>query len=246
MHGVFGVIVCFLIPINQWLMIITVKEISKNFIAVRSGTVIPSPASLPGLPTCVSLISDSLPVYTGQRGLEPEWLCMDKISYLWEGGRGVWGGVDLLEVWSTWKYLYFLHLLSHDLQHLHYSFAKFSRRGAPNLQHVHSMLWRVFSKTRRVCVFSSGGKHCSSFGVTAPYGAYVWAQRHVLIMNLIFLYAEVLSCHGAVSQTGGSKVTQATPLSCISMFYFLSLMFLQIKRRSSGEKGVIFFFPCAF
>lgn len=52
------------------LMIIIVKEICKNFILVRLGTVIPSVALLPGLPTRGSLISDSLPVYTGQGGLE--------------------------------------------------------------------------------------------------------------------------------------------------------------------------------
>lgn len=61
------------------------------------GTVIPSAASLPGLPTRVSLISDSLPVYTGQMGLAREWLCMGKISYLWEGVG--WAGVDVIEVW---------------------------------------------------------------------------------------------------------------------------------------------------
>lgn len=100
--------------IEVWLMVIIVKEICKLFILVRLGTVNPSITSLPGLPTRVSLISDSLPVYTGQRGLKREWLCMDKISYLWEGVG--WGGGDVIEAWSTWKYLYFLHLLSYDLQ----------------------------------------------------------------------------------------------------------------------------------
>lgn len=76
-----------------WLMIKIVKEICKLFILVRLGAVNPSATSLPGLPMRVSLISDSLPVYTGQRGLKREWLCMDKISYLWEGVG--WGG----EMW---------------------------------------------------------------------------------------------------------------------------------------------------
>lgn len=75
-------------------MTITVKERCKNFILVRLGRVIPSVASPAGLPTRVSLISDSLPAYTGQRGLEREWLCMDKISYLWAGVG--WGGGDAI------------------------------------------------------------------------------------------------------------------------------------------------------
>lgn len=69
----------------------------KRFIIVRLGTIIIYLVSLPALPTRVSLISDSLPVCTDQRRLEPEWLCVDKISYLWEGAW--WRGVDDAEVW---------------------------------------------------------------------------------------------------------------------------------------------------
>lgn len=76
---------------------IVVKGGCKRFIIVRLGTIVLSVASLPGLPTRVSLISDSLPVYTDQRRLEREWLCVDRISYLWEGAG--WRGVDAIEVW---------------------------------------------------------------------------------------------------------------------------------------------------
>lgn len=66
-------------------MTIIAEEMCKNFTLARLGLGIPPAASLPGLPTRARLISDALPVGAGQRGLEPEWLCMDKISYLWEG-----------------------------------------------------------------------------------------------------------------------------------------------------------------
>lgn len=137
---------------EMWLIIILMKEICKNFILVRLGTVIPSLASLPGLPTRVSLISDSSPVYTGQRGLEREWLCMDKISYLWEGAdcdRGLGNlKISVLSASAvTWP----------PASALSSSFVKCPRRGVRNLPHLHYMLFRVFPTPAcsklDVCVF---------------------------------------------------------------------------------------------